>query len=264
MGERGRGPGPGTGGDAAPRGDGAAAVAGTWVVTGTDTGVGKTVVTAALAALARRAGRRVAVVKPAQTGVGPGEPGDVAEVARLAGPVTAAELARYADPLAPATAARRAGEWGVAAATVAATVERLRATHDVVLVEGAGGLLVRLNAAGETLADVAAALAAPVLAVARAGLGTLNATALTAEALATRGLRLRGVVIGSWPARPDLAARCNLAELADIAGAPLLGAVPEGAARLPGDAFRRAALAGLAPELGGGWWPGTLTGPVAG
>lgn len=79
------------------------------VITGTGTEVGKTVVTAAVAAAALASGRTVAVLKPAQTGVGPDEDGDVAEVARLAGPVTTAELARYPEPLAPATAARRVG-----------------------------------------------------------------------------------------------------------------------------------------------------------
>ncbi|MER7436647.1 AAA family ATPase, partial [Pseudonocardia alni] len=77
------------------------------VVTGTGTGVGKTVATAALAAVAVAAGERVAVLKPAQTGVGPDDPGDVDEVARLVPEVTTRELARYPDPLAPATAARR-------------------------------------------------------------------------------------------------------------------------------------------------------------
>lgn len=75
------------------------------MVTGTGTDVGKTVTTAALAATALAAGRSVAVLKPAQTGVGPGEDGDADEVVRLAGEVTAVELARYPDPLAPATAA---------------------------------------------------------------------------------------------------------------------------------------------------------------
>ncbi|OSP43155.1 dethiobiotin synthase, partial [Streptomyces sp. 13-12-16] len=76
------------------------------VITGTGTEVGKTVVTAALAATALAAGRSVAVLKAAQTGVLPAETGDAEEVARLAGAVTTAELARYPDPLAPATAAR--------------------------------------------------------------------------------------------------------------------------------------------------------------
>ncbi|HEU4657205.1 MAG TPA: dethiobiotin synthase, partial [Capillimicrobium sp.] len=177
------------------------------VVTGTDTGVGKTVVTAALAAAARAAGRRVAVVKPAQTGVAPGEPGDLEEVRRLSGVDDLHELARYPEPLAPATAARRAGRPGLSAAAVAEAVRGL-ADRDLVLVEGAGGLLVHFDDEGATLADVAAALAAPVLVVTRAGLGALNHAGLTCEALRARDLACPGLVIGAWPVEPDLAERC--------------------------------------------------------
>lgn len=226
-------------------------VSGVLVVTGTGTGVGKTVVTAAIAALARQAGRSVAVLKPAQTGVAPGEPGDADEVRRLSGVRTCVELARYPEPLAPATAARRAGLAPVTPSLAAAAAADLARTHDLVLVEGAGGLLVRLDDAGGTLADVAVALAAPVLVVAAAGLGTLNATALTAEALRTRGLSCRGVVIGAWPAEPDLAARCNLADLPVAAGAPLLGVLPDGSAGLAQPRFAQVARCALAPVLGG-------------
>ncbi|CAM5471670.1 ATP-dependent dethiobiotin synthetase BioD [Streptomyces microflavus] len=169
------------------------------VVSGTGTEIGKTVVTAAVAAAAR--GRRVAVLKPAQTGLAPGEPGDAAEVARLAGGhVTAVELARFPDPLAPATAARRAGLAPVRPHEVAEAAEKLATEHDLVLVEGAGGLLVRFDDEGGTLADAARLLSAPVLVVAPAGLGTLNATALTAEALRARGIECLGVVVEACPA----------------------------------------------------------------
>ncbi|NLU69858.1 ATP-dependent dethiobiotin synthetase BioD [Streptomyces sp. HNM0574] len=229
------------------------------VVTGTGTEIGKTVTTAALTAAALAAGRSVAVLKPAQTGVAEEEPGDVAEVLRLAagpqdraaGAVTGAELARYPEPLAPATAARRAGLPCVGPARVAEEAAKLAARHDLVLVEGAGGLLVRFDAEGGTLADAAGLLAAPVLVVAAPGLGTLNATALTAEALRARGLHAAGVVVGSLPARPDLATRCNLGELADVAGAPLLGVLPEGAGGLDPADFRAAAPGWLDPRLGG-------------
>ncbi|WP_320773415.1 dethiobiotin synthase [Streptomyces sp. CRN 30] len=226
---------------------------GVLIVTGTGTEVGKTVVTAAVAATALAAGRSVAVLKPAQTGVAPGEPGDAAEVARLAGPVTTAELARYPDPLAPATAARRAGREPVRPAEVAEAARKLAARHDLVLVEGAGGLLVRFDAVGGTLADVAGLLGAPVLVVARAGLGTLNDTELTVRELRARGLTPLGVVIGSRPAEPDLAARCNLTDLPAVTGTPLLGSVPEGAGRRPPAEFRTTAPRWLAPGLGGCW-----------
>ncbi|MGW1639384.1 dethiobiotin synthase [Streptomyces lavendulae] len=224
------------------------------VVSGTGTEIGKTVVTSAIAAAAVAAGRSVAVLKPAQTGVGPGEPGDAAEAARLAGPsVTTLELVRYPEPLAPDTAARRSGLATLAPAAVAEAASRLAADHDLVLVEGAGGLLVRFDEKGHTLADAARLLAAPVLVVAPAGLGTLNATALTAEALRARDLSPFGVVVGSWPAAPDLAARCNLADLPDVSGIPLLGAVPEGSGALEPTAFRTAAPGWLAPRLHGTW-----------
>ena len=226
------------------------------VVTGTGTGVGKTVVTAAIAALAVTAGRRVAVVKVAQTGVGAGQPGDVDEVRRLVGlPITCQELARYPEPLAPATAARRAGLAPVPPATAVAATQELAAVHDLVLLEGAGGLLVPLDGAGATLADVAAALAAPVLVVVAAGLGTLNHTALTAEALRTRRLSCAGIVIGAWPAEPDLAARCNVADLPAVTGLPLLGALPEGAGRLEPAEFLPVARQALESGLQAlGWW----------
>ncbi|MFD8199739.1 dethiobiotin synthase [Streptomyces sp. NPDC059701] len=223
------------------------------VITGTGTEVGKTVATAAVAAAALAAGRSVAVLKAAQTGVGPDEPGDAQEVARLAGGVTAAEVARYPEPLAPGTAARRAGRAPVRPEEVAEAAAKLATEHDLVLVEGAGGLLVRFDEAGGTLADVAALLGAPVLVVASAGLGTLNTTELTARELTARGLELPGVVIGSWPADADLASRCNLADLPVVSGAPLLGALPAGAGALAPAAFRSAAPHWLAPRLEGTW-----------
>ncbi|QFQ95767.1 ATP-dependent dethiobiotin synthetase BioD [Streptomyces phaeolivaceus] len=223
------------------------------VITGTGTEVGKTVTTAAVAAVAVAAGRSVAVLKPAQTGVRPEERGDADEVARLAGAVTARELARYPEPLAPGTAARRSGLAPVHPEEVAEAAAKLAVEHDLVLVEGAGGLLVRFDEAGGTLADTARLLAAPVLLVAPAGLGTLNATELTSRELAARELELAGVVIGSWPDAPDLAARCNLADLPVVANAPLLGAVPAGAGAMAPRDFRARAGGWLAPALGGVW-----------
>ena len=213
-------------------------------------------VTSAIAALAVDAGQRVAAVKAVQTGVRAGESGDVDEVRRLVGPmVTCRELARFPDPLAPATAARRAGLPAVTPATVVAAVRQLAMEHDLVLVEGAGGLLVPLDGSGGTLADVAATLGASVLVVAAAELGTLNHTALTAEALRTRGVNCVGIVIGAWPAEPDLAARCNLADLPTVTGLPLLGALPAGAGSLTRTEFLPVAQRGLESGLRAlGWW----------
>jgi dethiobiotin synthetase len=221
------------------------------VVTGTGTGVGKTVVTAALAALARARGDKVAVVKPVQTGALPGEPGDLDEVQRLAGICDTHEFARFPGPLSPEAAARAAGQPPLDPHAAVRRVHDLAASRDLVLVEGAGGLLVRYDASGATLADLAHAMAAPVLVVTAAGLGTLNHTALTLEALAGRRLPLAGLVIGCWPGKPGMAERSNLTDLPALAGEALSGVLPEGAGSLDLRAFGRLAGEGLAPSLGG-------------
>ncbi|MFJ3640946.1 dethiobiotin synthase [Streptomyces sp. NPDC090108] len=228
------------------------------VISGTGTEIGKTVTTAAVAAAALAAGRSVAVLKAAQTGLRPDERGDADEVARLAGAVTTAELARYPEPLAPGTAARRAGMPPVRPHEVAEAAAKLATEHDLVLVEGAGGLLVRFDPEGGTLADAAALLGAPVLLVAPAGLGTLNSTELTARELRRRKVELAGVVIGSWPGSPDLASRCNVADLPEVADAPLLGAIPAGAGTLAPAGFRAAAPGWLAARLDGNWDAGAF------
>ncbi|SDQ41306.1 dethiobiotin synthase [Thermostaphylospora chromogena] len=221
------------------------------VVSGTDTGVGKTVVSAAVAALALRREVPVAVVKPAQTGVGPMEPGDLDEVVRLSGATTTFELARYPDPLSPAAAARHSGLPPVSLRQAADRIRDLAGTHRLVIVEGAGGLLVRFDEDGATIADLARMLDAPVLVVTRAGLGTLNHTALTLEVMAGRGVELAGIVIGAWPSRPGLAERSNVLDLEMLAARPLAGVLPEGASALDRDAFARVSDAGLGHHLGG-------------
>jgi dethiobiotin synthetase len=223
-------------------------------ITGTGTGVGKTIVTAAVAALAAAAGRRTAVVKVAQTGVhdGPGsDTPDLETVTRLAGVTDTHELARFPDPLSPEAAARVSGLPPADFGRAAALIERLAATRDLVLVEGAGGLLVRYDPAGATLPDLAAALDAPALVVVSAGLGTLNHTALTLEAMAARKVRSAGVVVGSWPPDAGLADRENLTDLRVIARGGLAGLLPAGSGARPAAEFRALARAGLAPSLGG-------------
>lgn len=222
-------------------------------MTGTDTGVGKTVVTAAVAALARTRGASVAVVKPAQTGVRPGAPGDLAEVRRLAGITDLHEYARYPAALAPAAAARLAGLPPPDLAACAGQIKDL--DRDLVVVEGAGGLLVRYDDDGATLADLAHDLGAPVLVTVRPGLGTLNHTALTLEVMASRGLDLAGIVIGEWPRRPALDDLCNVRDLETLGARPLSGVMPARAGRLDGPEFLLAACGGLAPHLGGAFDP---------
>jgi dethiobiotin synthetase len=223
----------------------------TLVVSGTGTGVGKTVVTAAVAALAAVRGAGVAVVKPTQTGLEPGDDGDLDVIRRLAGVTDVREYGRFSDPLSPAAAARRAGRAPVDLRAVAGQLAELSRERRLVLVEGAGGLLVRYDEEGTTIADLAHTLGAPVLVVTDAGQGALNHTALTLEVMAHRGLELAGVVIGAWPAEPDLACRSNVRDLETLAARPLAGAMPAGAGALDAAEFLLAARAGLGPTLGG-------------
>jgi dethiobiotin synthetase len=197
------------------------------VITGTGTGVGKTVATATLACHARITGRDVAVCKPVQTGTADGDD-DLAEVGRLSGVTELAGVARYPEPLAPATAAERAGLPLPSAEELLASIRGVDRPGRLTLVEGAGGLLVELAAGGTTLRDLAAELAAPVLVVVEPGLGTLNHTSLTLEGIAAKGLSCAGLVIGAWPAQPGAAEKSNRDALARLA--PVRAALPAGVA----------------------------------
>jgi dethiobiotin synthetase len=204
------------------------------VVTGTDTGVGKTVATAALACNARLAGIDVAVCKPVQSGIADGDD-DLAEVGRLSGVTELHGLARLPEPLAPALAAARAGESLPTREGIGALVAEVDRPGGLTLVEGAGGLLVEIGAGGCTLRDLALDLAAPVLVVVRAGLGSLNHTALTLEALGSQHIPCAGLVIGAWPRDPGIVESDNRAVLDTLA--PLRGVLPAGAGTYTADEF---------------------------
>lgn len=207
------------------------------VVTGTGTEVGKTITTAALAV---RTGDGVVVVKPVQTGVSADRPGDVDVIRHLSGR-PAVEVVRLPDPLAPDTAARRAGVLLPSVAAHAVRIRALAAHHEQVIVEGVGGLLVRLDAEDGTLLDLAITLGATVLVVVPAGLGTLNHAELTVRALRARGIEPAGLIIGSWPRKPGLAERCNLRDLPRVTGVPLTAVIPEGSGSLTPEQFTREA-----------------------
>jgi len=228
-------------------------VRGAVIVTGTDTGVGKTTVTAAISAAASAAGLAVAVVKPCQTGTAVETQSDAETVARLAAPAFVTTLESYPEPLAPLTAARIAGQPAIGLDAVVDTVRTLQSLHDLVLIEGAGGVLVPMGSNGWTVIDLAMALLAPAVVVVRAGLGTLNHTALTRLPLARKGIR-DFIVIGEWPAEPALVHRTNLRDL------PVLsGALPERAGAMAADDFRRLAPEWLTPDLHGHLQPASLT-----
>ena len=187
------------------------------LVTGTDTGVGKTVVAAALVMALRQIGARAIGWKPVETGVSPSEVADseVLAVASGARSPLAEPLLRLPDPLAPAVAADRAG----AAIDPAAFEDRLKALRSAghtVVVEGAGGALVPL-AWGYNALDLAVRTGLTAVVVARPGLGTLNHVALTLEALERREIPVLAVVLNGRGEPPDLAEATNPAALARLA-----------------------------------------------
>jgi dethiobiotin synthetase len=202
-------------------------------VTGTDTGVGKTFVGCALAAALRARGRRVAVLKPVETGVD-GEPEDARALGAAAGdPAPLDDLCphRLRAPLAPAVAARLEGVTLDLDRLVALAARRARAA-DVLLVEGAGGLLVPI-AGRVTWADFAARLGLPVLVVAANRLGTVNHCALTARAAAAAGLRVAGVVLSQPAPAADASAATNAETIAELTGLPVLAVLGHGAVPTP-------------------------------
>ncbi len=229
-------------------------------VMGTGTGVGKTVVTASIALAARARGRTVAPLKPAQTGDDGNLVGDAEFVAALIGldePAEALCPYRLRAPLAPAVAARIEGvrlDPGV----VVAAYKALAARHDLVLVEAAGGALVPFSD-GVDMAALASRLDLPVVVATAPGLGMLNHTLLTLEALHRRGLTVLGVVISGYPDEPGLDALTNPSALARLTPVPLLGAIPHDA-QIDTEAGRPGRLAeigpaGLDPLLGGTFSP---------
>ena len=219
-------------------------------VTGTDTGAGKTVVTAAICVAT---GARA--MKPAQTGSL--RPADLEFVWATTGWRDDPDVAcpyRSAKALAPGIAFRM-DETRVDLDHVHRCFEKLAARGPVV-VEGAGGLLVEL-CDGVTMAKLAARLSLPLVVACRPGLGTLNHTALTVEAALQREVEVLGIVISGFPREPGAAERTNPAELCRLA--PLLGVIPEIAgldvdAGDPG-ALARVARSSLAPDLGGTFQP---------
>lgn len=210
------------------------------IITGTGTDVGKTVVTAGIVGKHLSEGTTPHVVKPIQTGEPHGH-GDLRTIANLTGLPQSHlhEFIRYPEPLAPAIAARRAGMETLSLPDVSRRITTLAATEDPVLVEGAGGLLVRMG--DWTIADLAVELDAAVIVVTATGLGSLNTAELTVEACRRRGINVIGLIGGSVPAEPDLATSCNLIDLPHLTGVPMTGNIPSGAGRLPREQFLAAA-----------------------
>jgi dethiobiotin synthetase len=197
------------------------------VVYGTDTGVGKTVVTAALASLALADGVAVRVLKPVQTGAGDDDDG--ATIDNLVGRGVSRTGWRLKHPLAPVVAARLERR-RLDPDRIVAWIARTGARARLVLVETAGGVAVEI-APGYDMARLGAALGFAGVVVSRPGLGTLNHTVLTVEHLRRARARVDGLVVSGMPSRPGIIETTNLEELPRLTGLPVLGVLP----RLPLD-----------------------------
>lgn len=217
-------------------------------VTGTDTGVGKTLVAAALARHLRKRNLDVGVMKPVETGVtDPGRPGGDATLLQWAADCTDEPTLiapyRLQAPLAPALAAEEESV-RVDLAYIVEVARTLRERHDFTIIEGAGGLMVPL-AGGLLVADLILQLGLPLLVVCRPGLGTINHTLLTIHAARTMGIPLAGFIINGMPLQPDTAEALAPHNLASLASADLLGVLP----RVAGD--EREKVEALAEAIAG-------------
>jgi dethiobiotin synthetase len=200
-------------------------------VTGTDTGVGKSVLTAVIVAGLRSLARPVRALKPVITGLAeaadPVWGRDHELLARLAGvPAPEAMLVGYDPPVSPHLAADLAGR-PIELDPLVAEIHRVAAPGEVLVVEGVGGLLVPLSESAD-VRGLARALDLPVVVAARPGLGTINHTLLTLEAARTAGLDVVGVVLTPWPPEPSVMERSNRDTIAqrgavEVATLPYLG-----------------------------------------
>jgi dethiobiotin synthetase len=190
-------------------------------VTGTDTGVGKTVVAGAIAAAARARGTRVAAYKPVVTGLDEpaveGWPRDHELLAAAAGVAPeAVSPHRFGPPVSPHLAAELAGvELDLDAMVLAAGAAAAEADAELLVAEGVGGLLVPLTR-DHTVRDLAVALGLPLVIAARPGLGTISHSLLTLEAARAAGLAVAGVVITPWPDEPSVMERSNRETIARL------------------------------------------------
>jgi len=217
-------------------------------VTGTDTGVGKTLVAAALARHLRISDLDVGVMKPVETGVTdtsrPGTDAALLQWAACCGddPALIAPY-RFRAPLAPSLAAKEEAIT-IDLAHIVETARLLSDRHDFTIFEGAGGLMVPL-AGGVLVADLVLQLNLPLLVVCRPGLGTINHTLLTVHAARTMGIPLAGFIINGMPQQPDAAEALAPHNLASLASADLLGVLP----RVDGD--EREKVEALADAIAG-------------
>jgi dethiobiotin synthetase len=200
-------------------------------ITGTDTGVGKTLVACGLAAVLKSSGYKIGVLKPAETGCEEKDgrlfPQDAYALKLASGceePLERVCPYRLKDPLAPGVAAERSGI-KIDLDLIASHYNHLISKYDITIVEGAGGLLVPILP-HYTYADLAKLLGLPLLVVAANRLGAINHLLLTLEHAFCRGLKVLGYVFNRLDSRTSLAADTNREALLPLTAVPCLGEIP--------------------------------------
>jgi dethiobiotin synthetase len=206
-------------------------------VTGTDTGVGKTYLSAGIATALISRCVDVGVMKPAETGcimrVGRLVPKDslrLMKSARVKDPLSLVNPYRFRMPLAPAVASEREGK-AIDPLKIISAFQTLSKRHEFMIVEGAGGIMTPLSA-NYTYLDLAKKLGLPVLIVARPGLGTINHTLLTIAALRGRKISIAGIVINyAQDVKSGLAEKTNPEVIEKISGIRIIGIMSHGSGK---------------------------------
>jgi dethiobiotin synthetase len=195
-------------------------------ITGTDTGIGKTVAGCLLASGLAASGVDVGVLKPVETGESdvPADAAALKKAARCRDSLEAICPQRFSAAAAPSVAAEAEGKT-VDIDAILTAYRTLRDRHQFVIVEGAGGLAVPIRGR-YTMASLAAALDLPLLIVAGSGLGQINQAVLTITYAAIAGLRVAGVIVNRMPDVPQLIERTNPGQIELLGGVPVLGTIP--------------------------------------
>lgn len=204
-----------------------------WFITGTDTNVGKTFVSAGIVRALKRLGLSTGVMKPVETGcqatgglLAPKDAIALKEASGAEDPIDLINPFRFILPLAPLIAAEEEGR-AIEPAAIKTAFEAIRVRHSATIVEGAGGLLVPVTR-DMTMAEIALLLDIPVIIVAASRLGAINHTAMTVECAKSRGLVIAGIILNS-PSEPvpgDISVAGNAGAIERLTGISVIAEIP--------------------------------------
>ena len=197
-------------------------------ITGTDTGVGKTIVTAAVCSCIKSSGKRVAAMKPIQTGTDTQKTLDIEFVYKVLDEEFLIDDVcpyRFTKPLSPKLASEVSGK-EIHVNDILSAYKTLEEKFEYVVIEGAGGILAPVKN-NYFIVDLINEMESPVIIVTRPALGTINHTLLTIESAKNKGLSILGIIVNKYPIDPDDSELTNPDEIASISGLPILGIIPE-------------------------------------